>query len=139
MKNRITLLVTSAGRRAELLGCFRSSARKLGVTLEVLAADMAPRLSAACRLSDRSFEVPSAKDPSYIPLLLALCQEHEVDVVIPTIDPELLPLSQARKEFERLHVYLLSRIRSRFPSPATSASSRSACSPPAFWRPGRRR
>ena len=69
----------------------------------------------------------------------ALCQEHEVDVVIPTIDPELLPLSQARKEFERLHVYLLSRIRSRFPSPATSASSRSACSPPAFWRPGRRR
>lgn len=96
------ILVTSAGRRAALLQCFRADAADLNIELTILACDLNPEWSAACHLADRGFSVPPVTDPAYIDALIELCRTHHVSLVIPTIDPELLPLSRARQRFAEI-------------------------------------
>lgn len=95
----ITLLLSSAGRRVELINCFREDARALGLELRVIAADAAPDWSAACQVADASFAIPRCDHPDFIPRLLELCAQQKVDLLVPTIDPELLPLAQHRRYF----------------------------------------
>lgn len=99
MKNHLTLLVTSAGRRVELLNCFRADAHDLGLGLRILAADANPGMSAACHAADAAFPVPRCGDEAYIPRLREICVAERVDLLVPTIDPELLPLAAARAAF----------------------------------------
>ena len=94
------LLVTSAGRRVELIGCFRSAAAELGIRLVVHAADMRPDLSAACHVADRAHRVPPCGD-GYPEALRQLCQANAIDLLVPTIDPELLPLARSREAFAK--------------------------------------
>jgi carbamoyl-phosphate synthase large subunit len=93
------MLITSAGRRVGLLEAFRRGAGELGIDLEILACDMTPEWSAACRMADASFAVPPANDPDYADAVLEICREHAVTLLVPTIDTELLPLSRARPRF----------------------------------------
>lgn len=94
-----TVLLSSAGRRGELLQCFRADAARLGLPLRMLAADANPGLSAACQLADAAFRVPRCADDRFIPELLALCQRERVSLLVPTIDTELLPLAENRAAF----------------------------------------
>ena len=93
------LLVSSAGRRVHLIECFRADAARLGVALEVNAVDSEPALSAACRLADRACPVPRCTDPGFVDRLLEICRRHRVDLLVPTIDPELEVLSRAAPVF----------------------------------------
>lgn len=95
----MNLIVTSAGRRNHLIDCFRADATSLGIALHVLAADFQPESSPACLQADAHFAVPHCSDPAYVPRLLEICRKNEVAMVVPTIDPELLLLSQHRKDF----------------------------------------
>jgi len=95
----LTVLISSAGRRVELINCFRADARALVAGLRVLAADTCPELSAACASADAYWAVPRCDSPEFVPRLLALCAQEKVDLLVPTIDPELLPLARARQEF----------------------------------------
>lgn len=99
MTRPLTLLLSSAGRRMELLECFRRDARALGLELRVVAADAQPGLSAACRAADAWHEVPRCDDPALIPALRHICAVEEIDLLVPTIDPELAPLARAREDF----------------------------------------
>lgn len=99
MAGPLRILVTSAGRRTELLNCFRHAAAALGVEAEVLACDLNPDWSSACRSADKAFAVPRATDEGYADAVLAICRREGVALVVPTIDPELLPLSLARGRF----------------------------------------
>ena len=94
-----TLLVSSAGRRNQLLECFREDASKLGIELRVLAADANPKLSSACHAADRTFIMPRCTNEGFVVAMLDLCRREKVDLVVPTIDPELGPLSAARDAF----------------------------------------
>jgi carbamoyl-phosphate synthase large subunit len=84
-----TILFSSAGRRNQLIGCFRQDALELGIELHVLAADLHPALSPACRAADAAFEVPRCTAPEFAARVLDLCAREQVDLVIPTIDTEL--------------------------------------------------
>jgi carbamoyl-phosphate synthase large subunit len=99
-RRRLTILITSAGRRVELLHCFRASAAELGIDLKVLACDLRPEWSPACIEADAAFPVPPAEDPGYTAAILDICRRHGVGLVVPTIDPELLPLSLDQGLFE---------------------------------------
>ena len=105
-RRQLGILVTSAGRRVELLRCFRTSAAELGVDLEILACDRAPALSPACIAADAAFTVPPAGDPGYTAAVLDICRRHRVGLVVPTIDPELLPFSLDRSLFEAVGTHL---------------------------------
>ncbi|MDZ5696504.1 ATP-grasp domain-containing protein [Chelativorans sp. M5D2P16] len=96
---RMTLLVSSAGRRVGLVECFRSSAAAIGIELEVLACDRDPQFSAACQVADRAFAVPRCDDPEFVETMLEIVRENGVNLVVPTIDPELAPLAGAAHRF----------------------------------------
>lgn len=98
----LRLLITSAGRRAGLVQCFRADAAALGIELEVIACDLEPELSAACHLADRRFAVPPVTSADYVDAVLEIGRAYEVELVVPTIDPELLPLGLARGRFEQI-------------------------------------
>jgi carbamoyl-phosphate synthase large subunit len=99
VKHSCTVLFSSAGRRVELMRCFRRDAAELGVTARVLASDMSPPWSAACREADACFQVPACTSPTFVDHLLAICRRWQVDMVIPTIDPELDVLSRHVEAF----------------------------------------
>lgn len=104
----LTVLLTSAGRRVALGQAFRESARELGITLRLLACDMAPHLSAACASADLSFCAPPCASADYGPWVLALCEREGVDLVVPTNDNELAALAAiaaaAARGGTRVHV-----------------------------------
>jgi carbamoyl-phosphate synthase large subunit len=97
----LTVLISSAGRRVELINCFRADARKLGVELRVVATDMDPAMSAACQVADCCHQVPPCKEAGFVRALLEVCVQEKVGLVVPTIDPELEPLARRRIDFEQ--------------------------------------
>lgn len=90
-----TVLITSAGRRVGLANCFRDAGMRLGVPVRVLAADLSPSLSAACAIADAAYALPRVDEPGYADAVSEICAREGVALVVPTIDPELLPLSEA--------------------------------------------
>ncbi len=95
----MNVFISSAGRRVQLLECFRDSGRTLGIATRILAADVRPELSAACHLADQAFSMPRCDAPDFIPALLAICAKERIEMVIPTIDTELAVLSEHRAQF----------------------------------------
>jgi len=93
------ILISSAGRRVELVESFQKSLRDLSVVGKVFCSDMCPELSSACQIADGYFSVPKATDKNYIDTLLDLCRQYSIKLLIPTIDTELLVLSNARERF----------------------------------------
>jgi len=97
----MNILILSAGRRVELLRCFRSDAARIGISLRIIAADMKPGWSAACHEADLALAAPPCLDPAYIEFVLDACFRHEVELVVPTIDTELQVLSDHAELFEK--------------------------------------
>lgn len=55
----------------------------------------------------RRLIAPRGDDPAFADLMLAACVERRIDVLVPTVDTELLPLAAARERFEAQGVALL--------------------------------
>ncbi|MEJ1157412.1 ATP-grasp domain-containing protein [Prosthecomicrobium sp. N25] len=87
------VLVSSAGRRVELVECFRRAAADLGRGIEILASDLDPDMSAACRMADRRFAVPRCDDPRFTDAVEKIVRDNGVDLVVPTIDTELIAMA----------------------------------------------
>ncbi|HEV7322487.1 MAG TPA: ATP-grasp domain-containing protein [Ensifer sp.] len=95
----LNILVSSAGRRVGLIECFRGAARALEIDLKVFACDLDPDLSAACAVADRAFTAPPYDHPEFASRLAGFAREHDIRLIVPTIDPELLPLAAAVDDF----------------------------------------
>lgn len=95
----IKLLFTSVGRRVELLQAFRRAGDKLGLCLKIYGAEMS-KSAPALMFCDHKRRVCAIRDADYIPQLLRICCEDAIDLLIPTIDTDLLILSQNRERFE---------------------------------------
>ncbi len=98
----MNILITSAGRRNQLLECFRQSAARLKLPLRILAADLNPEMSSACQSADACFKVPACGEDGYVDALIELCVREKVVLLVPTIDPELAPLSRAIDRFKKI-------------------------------------
>jgi len=107
LKNMKNILITSAGKRVVLVEIFRKTLKDLRLSARVYTTDMRPDLAPACIKSDGSFKVPRCDSEGYVGRLLEICREFEVGILIPTIDPELMPLSTNRRRFEELGVSLV--------------------------------
>lgn len=97
--NSITVLLSSAGRRCQLLEYFKADAKVLNWELRSLAADLRPELSPACQQADAAFAVPRCTSDDYIRALLEICQRESVGLLVPTIDTELAVLSRQAESF----------------------------------------
>jgi carbamoyl-phosphate synthase large subunit len=91
-----TVLISSAGRRVGLLGCFRDSLRETGRIAAVDCSATAP----AARFADNSWLVARCSSPEFVDQVLSLCVRERVSLVIPTIDPELPVYAAARARFQ---------------------------------------
>lgn len=107
-KDTVGILITSAGRRGELIRIWKDSAlASLGAEARVYANDLKPSLSAACQLADQFFEICRCTEPDYPVQLLEQCLTHSIKLVIPTIDTELQALAEARTTFEAAGVQVV--------------------------------
>jgi carbamoyl-phosphate synthase large subunit len=97
----VTVLVSSAGRRVELLRSFRRALADLGLDGRVLASDRSWYAS-ALHEADEGFLVPGCDQPGFLPHVLEVCEKHAVDLVVPTIDPELRVYAEAREQLAAL-------------------------------------
>ena len=97
----MNILFTGVGRRIELLQAFRSAALVLGKRLKIFGADLAGT-APALSYCDRVRRVVAMRDPGYIANLLEICRKDAIDLLIPTIDTDLLVLSEHREEFEAI-------------------------------------
>lgn len=74
----------------------------------MIACDLDPHMSAACASADAAYAVPRVTDAGYGDAVLDIAKRENVGLVVPTIDPELLPLSEASPAFSaediRVHV-----------------------------------
>jgi carbamoyl-phosphate synthase large subunit len=83
----LTVLVSSAGRRVELVRSFRRAVSELTPGGRVLAIDSS-WYSSAYHEADEGFLVPRISDPDHVPRLLEICEREGVDLVVPTTDRE---------------------------------------------------
>lgn len=100
------ILFTSVGRRIELLQAFQNAALVLNKELKLYGADMtgtAPAL-AYC---DYIRRVVAIEDPGYIDTILRICKDDQIDLLIPTIDTDLLILSENKERFEQIGTRVL--------------------------------
>ncbi len=95
------ILFTGVGRRIELLQAFRNAALVLGKELRIYGADMAGT-APALAYCDYARRVVAMKDPNYIQKLLEICASDHIDLLIPTIDTDLLVLSENKGRFEEI-------------------------------------
>lgn len=98
---KMNLLISSCGRRVQLIDCFRRAAAELQIELKVTGCDADPDRSAAARKADAMSVMPKCSSERFIPELLALCEREKIDLIIPTIDPELPVLAGSHDEFRQ--------------------------------------
>lgn len=93
------ILFTCVGRRVELIQAFRSAAKTLNKDLTIYGVDYS-ETAPALFFCDQRKKVCKISDCKYIPTLLSICKEEKIDAVIPTIDTDLLLLSENKGRFE---------------------------------------
>ena len=100
------ILFTSVGRRVELMQAFRKAADDLEIDLTIIGADITES-APALYFCDETRIVCRIKDTNYIPQLLEICKEDQIDCLIPTIDTDLLLLAENKTKFEAIGTKVL--------------------------------
>lgn len=95
MKDSVTLLFLNAGRRVELIQQFRRACDRLKINGRFITTDI-QRLAPALYLGDVKILLPQSSSPAFARRLLDVCRQEHVDLVIPLIDPDLIPLGKCR-------------------------------------------
>lgn len=99
------ILFTSVGRRVELIQAFKNAAERLKIELIIYGADITSS-APALQFCDERVIVPRINDEQYIPKLKEICQEEQIDALIPTIDTDLMILAQNKKNFGKTTVVI---------------------------------
>lgn len=97
---KINILILSAGRRVELVNCFKNSANKLGIDSNIIAGDLS-ELAPAVYFADKKYVIPRIGTENYIEKIIEICNKEDVALVIPTIDTELIVLSENKNIIEK--------------------------------------
>ena len=92
------LLFTAVGRRVELLQAFREAALVLEKQIKIFGTD-SDETAPALAFCDHAVRTPRVDAPGYVGALLQLCEAEAIACIIPTIDTELLTLSENRARF----------------------------------------
>lgn len=69
---------------------------------EIYATDI-DRLAPGLHLANHGFLVPRFDEEGYVPALKDIVREHDIDVLIPALDPILLQIADQKKAFEELN------------------------------------
>ena len=103
LPNGPRILVTSCGRRVQLVQGIRTALARLGLAGELITTDAGPNAPASF-FSDQHFTVPRADSATFSEVLIEFCAREDIDIVIPTIDTELHPLALVREDLKAIGV-----------------------------------
>ncbi len=95
----MNLLLTSIGKRIELIEHLKSRFRVIG-------AD-ASGLNAAKRFVDSFYHIPKCHEDGYVDALLSICEREAVLLLVPLYEPEFEILDGARARFEKIGVKIV--------------------------------
>ena len=101
------ILITSAGKRVALTRYFKETLNRFYPGAKVFTTDTDPDMAPAGYVSDGCFKVPRVSEEGYPALLQRLCEEHEVGMVIATIDTELLLLADLKADFAQKGIHIM--------------------------------
>ncbi|MCR5777131.1 MAG: ATP-grasp domain-containing protein [Lachnospiraceae bacterium] len=94
------ILILSAGRRVELVTCFKNARDRIGVRGNIIAADCS-ELAPAMYFADMNELVPRISEgEAYIDAIIDICNRLDVALIVPTIDTELLLLAENKEKIE---------------------------------------
>ena len=96
----LKILVTACGAEfmPGLANCLKDNGER---KITLVGTDMSSDKT-ILQVVDRFYQVPSVSDSSYIDALLEICRKESVDVVLPFMSAELIPLINRKDEFERI-------------------------------------
>lgn len=93
------ILLLSAGRRVELVQCFKRAANKLKIDSKIVTGD-ASEVAPALYFSDDFYILPKVKEDNYIKKIIEICNSENISLIVPTIDTELLILAENKQQIE---------------------------------------
>ena len=98
----LTVLLSACGAQFApgLVKCLKDNGER---EIRVIGIDMHydPTLDG---FYDGIYEVPAASDPKYIDVILDICKKENVDVVLPFMSAELIPLLDRKADFDKLGI-----------------------------------
>lgn len=101
MNSKVNILITCAGRRVELVKNFAAAREALSIDGKIFCCD-ADISAPALRFADEARVIPRIDSGNYIASIIEIAKKDEISIIIPTIDTELLLLSEAKNEiFEK--------------------------------------
>lgn len=95
----MNLLLTSIGKRIELIEHLKSRFRVIGV-------DASLENPARC-FADVFYQVPRCSAENYVDELLSVCQKEQVSLLVPLYEPEFSVLDAARERFKEIGVVVV--------------------------------
>ena len=86
----ITVLVSACGYQfmPGLADCLKNNGER---NIRIVGTDMNYD-ETILQMVDAFYQVPKAKDPSYCDIVLDICEKEKVDIIMPTMSAELIPL-----------------------------------------------
>jgi carbamoyl-phosphate synthase large subunit len=93
------ILILSAGRRVELVQSFQKAAKRLNIKSNVVGGDCS-ETAPATYFANRKAILPRINEDNYIDEIINVCKRENIRLVVPTIDTDLLLLSEERERIE---------------------------------------
>lgn len=93
------ILILSVGRRVELVQSFQKAAKRLNIKSNIVAGDCSDT-APAIYYADRKIKLPRIESPDYLDAIINSCKEENIALLIPTIDTDLMLLSESKKYIE---------------------------------------
>ena len=99
----MNILITSCGRRTELIKYFKNEFNSIGNVVVTDCDELAPALYFA----DKYYITDRIDHHNYIESVLDICKKEKIAGILSLIDPELSLLSKNRKKFEDIGVRVI--------------------------------
>lgn len=98
----LTILVSACGAQfmPGLADCLKQNGER---NIRIIGTDTSFDRT-ILQMVDKLYQVPGATEPSYIDCLLDICKKEKVDVIMPFMSVELIPLIDRKREFEKIGV-----------------------------------
>lgn len=100
-RKKINTLILSAGRRVELVKLFKKALKKIDIEGKIVAVDI-NNTAPALQFADEYYLISRIDSENYIEDIISICLKEDIDLIIPTIDTELLKLAKNREKIEKL-------------------------------------
>jgi hypothetical protein len=99
MSKEFNILILSVGRRVELVKLFQKALKSLNLDGKVIGADII-KTAPALQFVDSYHIIERVDNENYIKSILDICMKEKINLIIPTIDTELMKLAENKKMIE---------------------------------------